>query len=267
LGQFGVCHDHRCGDFPIFYAEVAGAGLPDGAAGNYFGYTNSIAMLCVAAAAPILGAIADYRGVRKRLLGFFAFVGILFTLLLVLIRTGDWFLASCLFIGGNLGWAGANIFYDSLLPHVARPEDLDRISARGYAMGYLGGGLLLGINLVMIRPISSAWKIPRYSQHRLGRPSVVRQRCGVVGGVHPSAVPARGRTAAAAGPEAQRLNPVRVGFQRVGHTFRDLRRYRQLFKFLIAFWLYNDGIGTIIHMAAIFGKPSASPTPTWSARC
>ena len=88
---------------------------------------------------------------KKRFMAVFAGLGILSTGLLVLVGTGDWMLASILFILGRIGFSGANVFYDALLPHVAREEDRDRVSTRGYAMGYLGGGILLAINVVMIQ--------------------------------------------------------------------------------------------------------------------
>lgn len=238
---------------PAFYSSVAGATLSPVQASSYWGYTNTIAMLLVAVSAPILGAIADHSGARKRFLGSFASVGITFTALMVFISSGDWLLASGLYILGRIGFAGANIFYDSLLPHVARPEDIDQVSTRGYAVGYLGGGLLLVLNLLMIQPglvgLKSFPGIPSAEWgSRLSFLTVAiwwaifsiplfRQV------PEPLAVVSRDESA----------NPVRAGFQRLRSTFHDIRRYRELFKFLAAFWLYNDGIGTIIIMAVIFG--------------
>ncbi len=238
---------------PAFYSSVAASGLSPVHASSYWGYTNTIAMLLVAISAPILGAIADHTGARKRFLGSFAGLGITFTALMVFISTGDWLAASALYILGRIGFSGANIFYDSLLPHVARPEDIDQVSTRGYAIGYLGGGLLLILNLIMIQPdlvgLESFPGIPNAEWgSRLSFLTVAIW--WAVFSVplfrwvpEPPAVVSRDES----------RNPIRAGFQRLGHTFRDIRRYRELFKFLIAFWLYNDGIGTIIIMAVIFG--------------
>jgi UMF1 family MFS transporter len=234
---------------PTFYSEVAGATLEPVQASGYWGYTNTAAMLIVALAAPILGAIADHSGAKKRFLGGFAGLGILFTGLLVLVSTGDWLMASLFYILGRIGFSGSIVFYDALLPHVARSEDIDQVSTKGFALGYLGGGLLLVINLAWImKPgwfglpdaeISSRlsflsvaiwwtiFSIPLFRQ--VDEPAFVRR-------------------------EGESSNPVRAGFQRLARTFRDVRHYRELFKFLIAFWFYNDGIGTIITMAVIFGK-------------
>jgi len=234
---------------PTFYSEVAGANLRPVQASGYWGYTNTIAMLMVAFAAPILGAIADHSGAKRRFLGAFAGLGIMFTALLVLVSTGDWLMASAFYILGRVGFAGGNIFYDSLLPHVAHADEIDQVSTKGYALGYLGGGLLLVLNLAWI--MKPAWfGLPDAEvASRLSFLSV-----GIWWAIfsiplfrrvpEPPFVQERGESA----------NPIRAGFQRLGQTFREIRHYRELFKFLIAFWLYNDGIGTIITMAVIFGK-------------
>ncbi|MFV1950868.1 MAG: MFS transporter [Nitrospinota bacterium] len=233
---------------PVFYSSVAAAGLTKTQATSYWGYTNTIGMLIIAVSAPILGAIADHSGTRKKFLCAFASVGIVFTGLMVLISTGDWLMASILFIMARLGFAGANIFYDSLLPHVAGRDKIDQVSTMGYALGYMGGGLLLLINLAMIsRP--SFFHIPdsRWGA-RLSFLSVA-----IWWGVfsipifknvkEPKAVPFTGES----------KNRLMAGFQRLRKTFHEVRRYKETFKFLIAFWIYNDGIGTIIIMAVIFG--------------
>ena len=233
---------------PTFYSAVAGANLKPVQASSYWGYTNTIAMLLVAVAAPILGAMADHSGAKKRFLSGFASLGILFTALLVLVSTGDWLMASLFYILGRVGFAGANIFYDSLLPHVARPDEIDQVSTKGYALGYLGGGLLLVVNLAWIlKPelfgLSGAESASRLSFLSVAVWWVLFSTPLFRHVPEPPFIREQGESA----------NPIRAGFQRLGRTFRGIRRYQELFKFLIAFWLYNDGIGTIIIMAAIFG--------------
>jgi UMF1 family MFS transporter len=233
---------------PTFYGAVAAAGLPGNMATVYWGYTSSIALLIGAVLAPTLGALADYLGAKKRFLAVFAIIGIFFTSLLVLVSRGDWLLASILYVLGELGFSGSIVFYDSLLPHIARPEDMDYVSSKGYAMGYLGGGILLAINIVMIL----FWKqLGLPSQEMASRLSFLSVgiwwavfSIPVLRHVPEPPVPAR------TGP---RVNPLQATFQRLGATFRDIRRYRELTTFIIAFWLYNDGIGTIIKMATIYG--------------
>jgi UMF1 family MFS transporter len=238
---------------PSFYSSVAGSTLSPVQASSYWGYTNTIAMVLVAFSAPVLGAVADHSGSRKSFLGGFAGIGIIFTALLVLISTGDWLLASGLYIVGRIGFSGAIIFYDSLLPHVARPQHMDQVSTYGYALGYLGGGLLLVLNLIMIQPglvgLASFPGIPnaewgaRLSFLTVAAWWAVFSLPLFWGVPEPPAGLARNESS----------SPIRAGFQRLSSTLRDVQRYRQLFKFLIAFWLYNDGIGTIIIMAVIFG--------------
>ena len=233
---------------PTFYQAVAGANLEGNLATVYWGYTTSIALLLTAILAPMLGAIADYSGTKKRFLAGFATLGIIFTSLLVLIRTGDWLLASVLFAVANVGFAAANIFYDALLPHVAHPDEIDQVSTKGYALGYLGGGVLLALNLAWILSPSTFFLPDTETASRLAFLSV-----GIWWALFSIPifrhVPEPPRMAEA----RSEVNPILGGFRRLGQTFRDIRRYGELIKFLVAFWLYNDGIGTIIKMATIYG--------------
>ncbi|NPA90209.1 MAG: MFS transporter [Chloroflexi bacterium] len=240
---------------PVFYSKVAAATIhpdPERArvlASSAWGYTNTIAMLIIAFSAPILGALADHSGAKKKFLGAFASLGITATALLYFVSTGDWLAASLFYILGRVGFSGANIFYDSLLPHIARKEDIDYVSAKGYALGYLGGGLLLALSL--------AWIM---KPEMFGFPnSEMATRVSFIAVAvwwavfsiplfkyvpEPPHALERGES---------RQHPIKAAFQRLQNTFREIRRYTELFKFLLAFWLYNDGIGTIITMATIYG--------------
>ena len=229
---------------PIYYSQVAGASLPSEArATAYWSVGLSISLLIVAVLAPILGTVSDVMRGKKRFLSIFAGLGIVTTGLLVLVSTGDWLLASILFVLGRIGFSAANVFYDALLPHVAREDDQDRVSTRGYAMGYLGGGLLLAINVVMIQLLPGTWG-PRLSFLSVAIwwavfsiPVLTR-------------VPEPPSATAKLGPGE---NVITVSFRRLWETFKDIRQYRELFKYLVAFLIYNDGIGTIIGVAAIYG--------------
>ncbi len=233
---------------PEFYSSVAGSTLDKTTATSYWGYSNTIAMLLIAIAAPILGAIGDHSGAKKRFLGGFAFFGILATALLIGIGSGMWFYASLLYIFGRVGFGGANIFYDSLLPHVARSEEIDRVSAEGYAYGYLGGGILLALNLLMIlKP--AFFGIP--SAEWGSRISFLTVAIWWAGFSIPLFRNVSEPPAIISRDESP--NPFLAGYQRLRKTFRDVRKFKELIKFLLAFWLYNDGIGTIIIMAVIFG--------------
>lgn len=233
---------------PEFYSSVAGSTLDRTAATSYWGYSNTVAMLIIAVAAPILGAIGDHSGAKKGFLGGFAALGISATALLVGTGSGMWFYASVLYICGRVGFAGANVFYDSLLPHVAKPEEIDRVSAEGYAYGYLGGGILLAVNLlIIIKP--ALFGIPNAEWGSRISFVTVALWWGLFSipifknVPEPRAIVARDESP----------NAVLAGYQRLRKTFRDVRRFKELVKFLVAFWLYNDGITTIIIMAVIFG--------------
>ncbi len=233
---------------PYFSSVAQGAGFTGAQASSMWGYVTSLTMLVIAFTSPILGAIADYTGSKKKfLLGFFI-VAIAFTSLLIFIGTGDWLLCLTFFALAGIGNAGANVFYDSLLPHVAHPDEIDQVSSKGYALGYLGGGLLLIVNLLMFTKPgwlgipSEEWGI------RLSFLSV-----GVWWVIFSIPMFRHVKEPPRASDYVATVNPLRAGFKRLGRTLRDLRRYKQLLLFLVAFWLYADGIGTIMKMATIYG--------------
>jgi UMF1 family MFS transporter len=229
---------------PIYYSQVAGATLASEAQATAYWSTGvSLSLLIAAIISPVLGTVSDVMRGKKPFLAIFAGLGIVGTGLLVLVDTGDWLLASVLFIVGRLGFTAANVFYDALLPHVAREGDRDRVSTRGYALGYLGGGLLLAVNVVMIQFLPGTWG-PRLSFLSVAIWwavfSVPLFVC-VPEPLSASTVLTAGESVAGA------------SFRRLWNTLTDVHRYRELFKFLIAFLIYNDGIGTIISVSAIYG--------------
>lgn len=229
---------------PAYYSAVAGATLASEAqATQYWSIGLSISLFIVAFLSPILGTVSDIMRGKKKFLAIFVGLGVVGTGLLVLVDTGDWLLASMFFIVGRIGFGAANVFYDALLPHVAREEDQDRVSSRGYAMGYLGGGILLAINIVMIQMMSGTLGA------RLSFLSVA-----VWWAVFSIPIFRRVPEPHAA---TKQLQPgeslIAVSFGRIKNTFKDLRQFRDLFRFLVAFLIYNDGIGIIIGIAVIYG--------------
>jgi UMF1 family MFS transporter len=232
---------------PVYYSSVAANTLEPNVATAYWGYTTTAALLLVSLLAPVLGALADARGAKKASLVVFALLGIIGTALLYLVQSGDWILASLLFIIGSVGFSGSLVFYDSLLPHIAGPDKIDQVSARGYAMGYLGGGLLLAINLgmIMLSPENLTGLMTRLTFVSVAGWWLVFSIPLLLW------VPEPARKQLLAG-EAE-MNPITVAFRRLGNTFRKIRQYKELLKFIIAFWFYNNGIGTIIYMATIYG--------------
>jgi len=235
--------------FPPFYRSlVIRAGFSEGSATAYWGYTTSIALMVIALIAPALGAVSDSTGGKKLYVAFFAWTGILSTTAFLFIDTDTWLLASTLFIMGNIGFAGANVFYESMLPHIAKKDDIDQISTKGYAMGYVGGGILLVINVLWIlKPgvfgmpgtgfalrasflsVAVWWAVFSLPFFRhVPEPPLIKKNDASV-------------------------NPVYDGFANLSATFKEIKRYKQLLIFLAAFWIYNDGIGTIIKMATAYG--------------
>ncbi|HTE17144.1 MAG TPA: MFS transporter, partial [Armatimonadota bacterium] len=136
--------------FPIYFVTVAGAGLSEAQAAARYGWATTIGLLVIAILAPILGTLADYLPIKKRLLATFMGIGVVSTGMMFFIYHGDLLLATLLFILANIGVNGSFVFYESLLPHVAREDEMDRVSTAAYAMGYVGGGLLLALNLAWI---------------------------------------------------------------------------------------------------------------------
>jgi MFS transporter, UMF1 family len=241
--------------FPIYFASVAGADLPPAVATERFATATTLALVIVAVMAPILGAYADYAGAKKRLLAVFLAIGVSATAAMFFITRGEWQFAALLFIIVNIGVSASFVFYDSLLPHIAGPDEMDRVSSAGYALGYVGGGLLLAINLAWIlKPalfglgdagvasrlsflsVAVWWlvfSIPMF--RRVPEPAVRPQNLHGHGG------------------------PIVASVRQLVVTLRDLRRYRQAFLMLVAFLIYNDGIGTMIRMAGPYGKEIGLP--------
>ena len=229
---------------PAYFSSVAGANLPSAAtATQYWSITLSLSVFIVALMSPILGAVSDIMRGKKKFLSLFVTIGVIGTGLLVLVDSGDWLMAAIFFLIGRVGFGAANVFYDALLPHVARKDDQDRVSTYGYALGYLGGGILLAINVVMIFTLPGTWGI------RLSFLTVALWWAIF-------SIPLL-RTV----PEPETASPklkagesiYKIGFQQIRSTLKEIRNYRELFRFLVAFLVYNDGIGIIISVAAIYG--------------
>ena len=236
--------------FPPFFSDYAAAGLTPAAATARFAWATTIAVTIVAILGPILGAIADYGAMKKRMLAIFMVFGVIATLLMATIARGEWVYAAVIFIAANIGVASSQVFYDSLLPHIARSEEMDRVSTAGFAMGFLGGGVLLIVNLVWILNPGLFGLPDTIAAIKLSFISVAVWwlvfSIPLLRGVpEPARVLERDETG--------REHPVRVALTRVGETFRELRGYRHAFLMLVAFLLYNDGIQTIIRMASIYG--------------
>jgi UMF1 family MFS transporter len=236
--------------FPPFFAEYAGAGLPEGAATARLAWGTTLAVTIVALMAPVLGAIADHRPLKKKLLAVFLVIGVVATLLMATVARGDWRYALALFIIGNIGVASTLVFYDSLLPHIAAPNELDRVSTAGFAVGFVGGGVLLVVNL--------AWVL---QPTMFGLPDAVAGLKASLASVGVwwllFSIPLFRRVRE---PEVHLddlghsvVSQIRGGMVAAWKTLQELRQSRNAFLMLVAFLLYNDGIQTVIRMSAIYG--------------
>lgn len=235
--------------FPGFYATYAAAGLEPAEATARFALVTTVAMAGIAIAAPILGAMADHSGSKKRMMAVFLAVGVAACASMAFIGEGDIGLASILFFLANIGVSGSIVFYDSLLPHVAKPAETDRVSAAGYAMGYIGGGTLLLVNLAWIlQPQTFGFE----SSVSAIRASFVAVAVWWAVFSLPLFKVVREPAAQARPADASGLAIV-AALARLATTFREVRKYRNAFLFFIAMLLYQDGIQTIIRMAAVYG--------------
>ena len=235
---------------PVYFVNVSATTVPDELKTAYWGYTQTVALVIIALTSPFLGAAADYLGAKKKFLAAFALTGATGAFLLFFAAEGQWLFASVAFIIGNIGFASGNVFYESLLPHVAKPDEIDRVSTAGYAVGYVGGGLLLALHFAWISWPHSFGFTDGAEASRYAFLSVaiwwILFTIPILRGV--SEPPRKIES-----DERERMNPLRVSFTRVFETFAEIRQFRQLFVFLIAFWFYNDGINTIIKMANVYG--------------
>jgi UMF1 family MFS transporter len=234
--------------FPIFFQKVAAAGMPGPVATSRFAWATTWAILAVAVIAPLLGAVADRAPLKKTFLAVFLAIGATATAAMYFITRGDWILALVLFVISNIGVAGSVVFYESLLPHIARGEELDRVSTAGYALGYLGGGVLLAINIVMMSQPSWFMLPSREIAVRVSLASVAIWWVAFSIPLfrHVPEPPVEGRAAKTPGG-------LGAAARQLVQTLRELRRYKQAFMLLLAFLLYNDGIQTIIRMATTYG--------------
>ena len=234
------------GFFPIFFSQYWSN--PDNLSVStfYLGLGNSIASLIVALLAPILGAIADRGSYKKKFLIFFAFLGIVMTLGLGFISQGMWPIALLVYIFSTIGFSGANIFYDSLLPSVSNEKNVDDVSALGFSLGYLGGGILIIINFLMISYPASFGLVDAVEATKYAFISV-----GVWWALF--SIPLMLFVEEPKFHESESLSDSVInGLIQFRNTFNDLKKLKVVATFLLAYWLYIDGVDTVVRMAANF---------------
>jgi len=233
--------------FPIFFREYWNADADASQSTFKLGIANSLSSLVVVVLAPVLGAIADQGGTRRQFLFSFAFLGILMTGCLYMVERGDWMLAMMVYVLATIGFSASNTFYDSLLVDISTTDNVDFVSALGYSLGYLGGGLLFAFNVYMVMSpqafnLQDSATAVRYSFLSVAlwwalfsipifllvkdRPRQTRQRG---------------------------WRSVTAGYRQLSQTFSQVRQLRATLLFLIAYWLYIDGVDTIVRMAVDYG--------------
>jgi UMF1 family MFS transporter len=235
------------GFFPVFFQKFWSVDLTPTDTTSRLGYGNAIAGAVIAVLAPILGAIADRGGRRKQFMYAWTLLGVGATAALYFVGHGQWFAALLLFVIATMGFNGGIVFNDSLLLDVAGPGELDRVSSFGYALGYLGGGLLFLLNVLMVQ--HPAW-------FGLADASQAVQASFVTVAVWwlLFTTPVMRRVQEKQrGPHLKFTEAMRVGFRELKNTIAHVRQYRAIVVFLFAYWFYIDGVNTIIKMAVNYG--------------
>jgi len=204
--------------------------------------------LIVALMAPLLGAFADKGSAKKKFLIFFAYLGVLMTASLFCVQKGQWVWAIFVYVMGIIGFSGANVFYDSLLPSIVGEEKIDYVSGLGFSMGYLGGGLLFLINVLMTR-MPQTFGLPDASSAVRFSFLSVALWWGLFTLFTIFWVPEK----KAASSEKSAQGAVAAGIRQFAGTFRKIRHLKMVFLFLLAYWFYIDGVDTIIRMAVDYG--------------
>lgn len=241
--------------FPGYYAKVAAATLPAQTAEFRFLVATTLSLIVIAVLAPILGVMADFAPVKKRMIRFFVAISVLAVGGMFFIERGHWWLALLLFVVSNFGANGSFVFYDALLPHIANEEEMDRVSTAGYALGYIGGGLLLALNLAWIQ--KPEWFGLPHGPNLTPEQQTLPVRLAFLSVAIWWAifsVPLFRQVrepAIKGGPPAGGV--VKGALERLVGSFHELRKYKNAFIMLMAFLIYNDGIGTIIRVATIYG--------------
>ena len=235
------------GFFPIFFKQYWSHGVDVNLSSARLGLGNSLAGLLVALTAPLLGAIADQGVMKKHFLFFFAFMGILITALFFFIPQGQWVSAIIAYAFAVVGWSSANNFYDAMLPDVTVEEKIDYVSSFGYSMGYLGGGVLFLLNVIMtLKPehfgLADAGQAVRWSFVSVALWWALFSLFTL------KWVP---RPQVADRPNLK--NAISKGIGQLTATLHKIRQMRTIILFLIAYWCYIDGVHTIIRMAVDYG--------------
>ena len=237
------------GFFPLFFKSFWAADLSPAESTAVIGTTNSLAGLFIMLSAPILGAYSDLGKLKKKFLAFFALLGVLSTGYLYFIPQGDWVIAASLYALAVIGFSGGNIFYDSLIVSVSKQEQRHKVSSLGFSMGYLGGGLLFVVNVLMY--LNPAWfGLSSQSEAILWSFLSVAIWWVVFSLPLFMSVEEKSNTEISKGL----FENITEAFKAVASTLREIKKHKRVAIFLIAYWLYIDGVDTIVRMAIAYGS-------------
>lgn len=239
--------------FPLFFKQFLTPGQDATTSTFWLGIANGVSSFVLAIMAPWLGALADRGGKHLRFLAAFTAIGVIPTAMLAFVGVGDWQAAAVLFAIASLGFWGGLIFYDSMLVTVAPAKRLDSVSGFGYAMGYLGGALLLTVNVLMFaKPAMFGLASPE-AAIRASFVSVAVWWTLFAIPIFRTYSSTAQRAPVAAG------SSLREGFKELARTFKEVRTYRPVILFLLAYWMYIDGVNTIMKMAVDYGLALGFP--------
>ena len=237
------------GFFPLFFKSFWAADLSPAESTAVIGTTNSLAGLFIMLLAPILGAYSDLGKLKKKFLAFFALLGVLSTGYLYFIPQGDWVIAASLYALAVVGFSGGNIFYDSLIVSVSKQDQRHKVSSLGFSLGYLGGGLLFVINVLMY--LNPAWfGLSSQSEAILWSFLSVAIWWAVFSLPLFMSVEEKSNAEISKGL----FENITEAFKAVASTLREIKKHKRVAIFLIAYWLYIDGVDTIVRMAVAYGS-------------
>ena len=234
------------GFFPVFFKSYYSMGVDVTVSTAQLGIANSISSFVVVLVAPLLGAVADAGSLKKRFLFLFAFLGILMSASLALVDQGNWELAAFIYVLGNIGFMGSNIFYDGLLPSVSNDKNVDFVSGLGFSLGYLGGGILFALNVFMVQEPSFFGFVDKAEAIKASFISVALWWALF-------SLPLLLFVEEKKEYKKEKQTLMYAGYLRLKKTFQRVRSLKGLFLFLVAYWFYIDGVDTIIRMAVDYG--------------
>ena len=234
------------GFFPLFFKSYYSADVAATTSTAHLGFASSISSLIIVLIAPLLGSIADVHSLKKRYLFLFAYLGILMSAMLSLVGVGEWQAALFLYILGNIGFMGSNIFYDGLLQSVSTKKNVDFVSGLGFSLGYLGGGVLFSINVWMFQDFAFFGFENQAAAIKASFVSVALWWALFSTPLLLFVKEEKSR-------HVSTTTKLKGGYLRLKKTFSKIRQLRHLSLFLVAYWLYIDGVDTIIRMAVDYG--------------